>query len=350
MGHFNLPPLSGRSGMTADKKNDRTFLPSWPAEASPLSAASIEETALRLIPLLTAEPAAGDIGDKLYSMLTSFHLPLAAWLAKACKGGDHPLVVGINGAQGAGKSTLCRLLQIILQREFGLRVVGFSIDDLYLTRAEREDLARTVHPLLATRGVPGTHDVALGLRTLEALREARRGEGVPVPAFDKARDDRRPEAQWPLFEGPVEMILFEGWCVGARPQAKEALAEPVNDLERREDADGAWRRYVNRRLAGAYAGLFAEVDLLIMLQVPGMESVFEWRRLQERRLVEKMRDSATDKTGLRVMDEPTLRRFIMHYERLTRHMLSEMPSRADVVLRLNERHAIDGVRIGQNRP
>lgn len=275
---------------------------------------------------------------------------MAAWLAAARKRCGRPLVVGINGAQGAGKSTLCRLLQIILQREFGLRVAGFSIDDLYLTRAEREDLARTVHPLLATRGVPGTHDVALGLRTLEALRKARRGEGVPVPAFDKARDDRRPEAQWPLFRGPAEMILFEGWCVGASPQAEEALAEPVNDLERREDADGAWRRYVNRRLAGAYAGLFAEVDLLIMLEIPGMESVFEWRGRQERQLAEEMRVSATDSSALRLMDEATLRRFIMHYERLTRHMLTEMPGRADVVLRLNERHAIDGVRVAQNRP
>jgi len=334
----------------ANKQNDRTLPSRWPAEASPLSAASIEEMAARLRRSKAAATATRDFGEDLHTLLKSVHVPLAAWLESARQRRGRPLVVGINGAQGAGKSTLCRLLRFILQREFGLRVAGFSIDDLYLTRAEREDLARTVHPLLATRGVPGTHDVALGLETIRALREARQGEGVAVPAFDKARDDRRPEAEWPLFEGPAEMILFEGWCVGARPQAEEELAEPVNDLERDEDADGTWRRFVNRQLAGAYAGLFAEVDLLIMLQVPGMDSVFEWRGRQERQLAEEIRISTTDKTGLRLMDEPALRRFIMHYERLTRHMLTEMPRRADVVLMLNERHGIDGVRIGKNQP
>lgn len=296
---------------------------------------------------LATKPVTRDIGTDLHSVLKTVHIPLAAWLETARQRCGRPLVVGINGAQGAGKSTLCRLLQLILQREFGLRVAGFSIDDLYLTRAEREDLARTVHPLLATRGVPGTHDVTLGLRTIQALREARRGEGVAVPAFDKARDDRRPEAEWPVYRGPVEMILFEGWCVGASPQAEEDIAAPVNDLERREDADGTWRRFVNRQLAGAYDGLFAEVDFLILMQVPGMDSVFEWRRRQERQLAEAIRDSATDtnRSAFLLMDDATLRRFIMHYERLTRHMLAEMPRRADVVLKLDERHGIEDIRV-----
>jgi len=317
-----------------------TFSPRWPAEHNPLSPLDVDAMADRLTRELEAEEAGRAIGSRLHDQLKEFHIPLAGWLAEARREGGHPLVVGINGAQGSGKSTLSRLLQEILEKEFGLRSAGFSIDDLYLPRAERERLARTVHPLLATRGVPGTHEVSLGKRTIQALKEAGEGDEVPIPAFDKGRDDRRPEDEWTKWKGKADLIIFEGWCVGAVPQPEEDLDEPVNELERREDPDGSWRRYVNERLAEEYSGLFASLDLLIMLRVPGMDSVFRWRLQQERQLSkEKDRDLS------RVMDENALRRFIMHYERLTRHMLEEMPGRADIVLRLNGEHAVDGVRV-----
>jgi D-glycerate 3-kinase len=291
---------------------------------------------------LIREPAAGEaaraIGNGLRSQLADVYIPLAAWLARTRERWERPLAAGLNGAQGSGKSTLSRLLRDILRMEFDLRCAVFSIDDLYLTRAQRQRLAGAVHPLLETRGVPGTHDVALGMRTIRALTEAGEGDEVAIPAFDKGRDDRRPEPEWTAWRGEADLVIFEGWCVGAVPQPKSDLGEPVNDLERREDPDGSWRRWVNGRLAGDYADLFAGLDLLIMLQVPGMESVFRWRRQQERQLAEeKNRDLS------KVMDDESLRRFIMHYERLTRHMLEEMPGRADVVLRLNEDHAVDGV-------
>lgn len=317
-----------------------TFSPRWPPAHNPLSASDVEAMADRLTRELATGEAARAIGSKLRSQLDAFHIPLAAWLARTREGCGRPLVVGLNGAQGSGKSTLSRLLQEVLEREFSLRSAGFSLDDLYLTRGERERLARTVHPLLKTRGVPGTHDVDLGKRTLHALKEAGEGDEVPLPAFDKGRDDRCPEGEWKKWRGEADLVIFEGWCVGAAPQPESAMGEAVNELERREDPDGSWRCWINRRLAGEYAALFAGLDLLIMLQVPGMESVFRWRRQQERQLAEeKERDLS------RVMDDEALRRFIMHYERLTRHMLEEMPGRADVVLRLNEDHAVDGVRL-----
>lgn len=268
--------------------------------------------------------------------LAAVYLPLAAWVM--AQKHESPFVLGINGAQGSGKSTLCDFLALILTRLHVQRVASFSIDDLYKTRVEREKLAREIHPLLVTRGVPGTHDVALGLATLRQLKSATPSTRTSLPAFDKALDDRRPERDWPPFPGRPDIIIFEGWCVGTRPQPDAALIEPVNDLERHEDPEGTWRRHVNAQLEMHYAVLFAELDSLVFLKVPGMDEVLEWRSLQER----KLRETA-GQTGNRVMDDDAIRRFIMHYERLTRHNLEAMPKRADLTLHVNEHHGFSRV-------
>jgi len=279
------------------------------------------------------------IDNDLEQDLARIYLPLAATLRSARQEHRGPLLVGINGAQGSGKSTLCQLLQLTLDIGFGLRCAALSIDDIYLTRAERQELAKSVHPLFATRGVPGTHDIDLGSELINGLRQLKEGAVMPVPVFDKAIDDRLPEMKWRPVAGPLDIILFEGWCVGAIAQPEKELALPVNDLERDEDRDHTWRRHVNRQLQGPYRELFSELDLLLMLKIPGMESVAKWRGLQEKML------AATAQSGShRIMDTATLRRFIMHYERLTRFMLDEMPSRADIVLELNNDHRVAAVR------
>jgi len=240
------------------------------------------------------------------------------------------LVVGICGSQASGKSTLTAVTRRLLE-DRGLKVALFSLDDLYLTHAERLALGREVHPLLATRGVPGTHDVALGLALIEALR---RPDEIALPAFDKAGDDRRPLADWPHFGGPADVILFEGWCVGARPQDAEALAMPVNDLERTRDPDGTWRAFANAALAGPYQDLFGRIDLLVLLRAPGFEVVLEWRREQERKLRARLAREGGD--AARTMSDDQVADFIAHYERLTRWILEEMPGRADIVIALDE--------------
>lgn len=236
-----------------------------------------------------------------------------------------PVVIGLCGAQGSGKTTLARAVLDACGRE-GLRAAGLSIDDLYLTRAERDVLASDIHPLLGTRGVPGTHDVALGLSVFDALRE---GEGLALPRFDKGRDDRAAPKTWAHAPADCEALLFEGWCVGTRPQPEQDLAEPINTLEAEEDADGVWRRYVNAALAGAYQDLFAQIDRLVLLAAPGFDVVHGWRLEQERDL------AATADANTRVMDDAAIARFIAHYERLTRYILSEMPDRADLVVKLD---------------
>lgn len=236
-----------------------------------------------------------------------------------------PLVLGICGAQGSGKTTLAAHVRRQCEAR-GLAAAVLSLDDLYRTRAERERLARDVHPLLRTRGVPGTHDIGLGLDLLAALE---RGETAAMPRFDKAADDRAPENEWETAPPGCEVLIVEGWCVGARPQEAGALALPVNELESREDSEGVWRRYANDALAGEYQRLFDRIDRLVLLQAPGFETVYAWRLQQE----EELRSRAgPDAPGL--MDAEAVARFIQHYERLTRHILEEMPRRADLVVTL----------------
>ena len=299
----------------------------------------VSEIAARISEPFLAAARLMKIDNDLVQDLTDIYIPLAASLKDKTERHDGPLVVGVNGAQGAGKSTLCKLLQLVLEQGFGQRVAGLSIDDLYLTHAERKGLAQQIHPLLATRGVPGTHDVDLGIKLLEELGKLKAGQNLKIPVFDKAIDDRLRQEEWRQVTGPIDMILFEGWCVGALPQPEEALVEPVNSLEREKDSDGIWRRYVNQQLQEGYFRLFSELDYLIMLKVPGMESVMNWRSLQERKLA----SVSGQKGNHQIMDTAVLKRFIMHYERLTRAMLDEMPNRAGLVLELNVDHQIDGV-------
>ncbi|MBB3062318.1 phosphoribulokinase [Microbulbifer rhizosphaerae] len=261
-----------------------------------------------------------------------YYVPLALWLAGR-KEKDKTLVVGICGGQGSGKSTLTDFLQLAWEH-LGFGSAGFSLDDIYLTRIERRQLAQQVHPLLETRGVPGTHDVSLGLETISRLCNSDGDTEIAIPHFDKSIDERTPEGLWPRHRGPVDILLFEGWCVGARPW--ENSPEPINALEREEDSRGVWRNYVNAQLEGPYQQLFAPLDTLVMLKVPDMECVLEWRRLQERKLRARHGNGMSD-------DE--IARFVQHYERITRNLLAEMPSRADCVLELGGDHQIKRARL-----
>ncbi|PTY37270.1 hypothetical protein BGP77_02070 [Saccharospirillum sp. MSK14-1] len=249
-----------------------------------------------------------------------FYQPLADWLLQR-----RPTILGVQGTQGSGKSTLAEVLKWHLEQQ-GLSVAILSIDDLYLPLAERQRLAKQRNPLLATRGVPGTHDLALGETLLHWVRH---GVGAKaLPRFDKSRDDRRAMSEWPVLGSPPDMLIFEGWCVAMTAQPEAELDEPINALERDEDPDGDWRRYVNDQLAGPYQHLFAALDALIVLKAPGFEQVFDWRRRQE--------EALRGRGGSGVMDDNQLRRFIQHYERLTRHGLTTLGEQADVVVPLDD--------------
>jgi len=252
--------------------------------------------------------------------------------------GKAPLFLGINGAQGTGKSTLGKLIKLCLESN-GYSIVVLSIDDFYLGKAARIELAARQHPLLATRGVPGTHNTNRLGDVMRRLREGELKEPLVLPAFNKASDDSVGEADCPRFTQQANLVILEGWFVGAGAQAEAALVEPINELEAQEDQNGDWRRYVNKRLAEDYVPIFDMLDRLILLQAPSFEMVYEWRGLQE----DKLRNlGGGDSAG--VMNSAQLQRFIQHYERLTRHCLATLPAQADTVFTLDENHRVTGRR------
>ena len=248
------------------------------------------------------------------------------------------MLLGINGAQGTGKSTLADFLKLALEQQHGWHVAVLSIDDFYLTRAERQALAADVHPLLATRGVPGTHDVGMLSHCLDTLRDLAAGEDTALPRFDKAEDDRAAEADWPRVAGPVDLIILEGWCVGSVAQEDAELDAPINALERVRDATGEWRRYANERLRTDYAQLFARLGLLVFLQAPGFDAIYRWRLEQEHKLAAAVRDASA------IMTDEQVAEFIQYYERITRNNLLRLSQSADVVFELDEDHGIVGGR------
>lgn len=232
-------------------------------------------------------------------------------------------VYGIAGLQGTGKSTLAAQV-IALARDSGLRAVALSIDDFYLGRRDRLRLGRTVHPLLATRGPPGSHDVALACQTLDDLRE---GRPTRLPRFDKISDRRLPRSRWPLA-GEVDLVVFEGWFLKTPPQTAEALREPVNRLEREEDPDGVWRAYCNTALARDYAPLWVRLDRLLWLHGPGFEVVSGWRWQQEESL------QALHPTR-RTMSRAQVEHFVQFFERVSRQAWKHLPGIADVTRRVD---------------
>lgn len=282
---------------------------------------------------------AGELGLPLAvaEHLSLVYTPLARRLAQRLPQWQTVPVLGINGAQGTGKSTAAALLACLLDRE-GFKVCCLSIDDLYLTRRERAQLAKEQDPLLQTRGVPGTHDLQLGIDLLDSLQTADEASRIAIPRFDKAADDRKPEADWDFWQGRPDLILFEGWCLGARPEPPSALAQPVNRLEQTRDPEGSWRGYVNRRLAD-YQSLFQRLDFLVMLKAPSFDQVYTWRAEQEEAL--KARLQAQGQPLQRAMSDDQLRYFIEHYERLTRWILQDLPGRSDLVLSLNPEHRVE---------
>jgi D-glycerate 3-kinase len=236
-----------------------------------------------------------------------------------------PKCVGLAGGQGAGKSTLGRLIESAAAI-VGLRVCVLSLDDFYLSRKHRRTLATRIHPLLETRGPPGTHDIT---RCLETIRRLAHPGEVELPVFDKGLDDRSGTRR---IRGPYDLVLLEGWCVGAKAVPEASLADPINDLERDHDVDGIWRRYVNARLAGDYSRTWSALDYLVYLRVPDLAAIRRWRLQQENSRPVHQR-----------LDSDEVDRFVQHYERITRSMMASLPKRADLTIRLAEDHSISTV-------
>ncbi len=247
-----------------------------------------------------------------------------------------PYILGLSGLQGSGKSTLARVMKAQAETR-GWATEVLSLDDFYYARSDREALARDIHPLLRSRGVPGTHEIELLLSVLAALPYATEKLPVTHPRFDKGRDTRFSPSRWPRITRPPKLVIVEGWALGIRPQLQAALGKPVNELERKEDPDGSWRHWVNKQLRG-YQPLWRKFDALIVLQAPSWEIVRRWRGEQEQDLLTRHAPLA--------MDAAAMERFLAHFERLSRHALATLPALADTCVEYDDDRHVTGLSHG----
>ena len=274
--------------------------------------------------------------DEFRLTVKEHYEPLADRIVSLFNKKSNAYFVGINGCQGSGKSTLTDFIAEYLRAQYQLNVVVMSLDDFYLSSTKRNQLAHEIHPLLATRGVPGTHDITCLNHVLTQLSGHR--TGFSIPKFDKAVDDLFPQSQWTTVEKPVDIILLEGWCWGVTSQTEAQLQTPINNLELQYDVEGKWRNYVNQQLKTAYEPLYKKMDFWLALQAPSFDCVYQWRLEQE----QKLRDKNIGLPHSKVMSPSEVLNFTQYFQRLTVHGSNTLSISADVVFHLdNTRHIID---------
>ena len=273
--------------------------------------------------------------DKL-GQLNNFYLPISKKIHRNYLNNKKTKIIGLTGGQGSGKSTISQILKIILKEGFNLNTVIFSIDDFYKTLQERKAMSKKINPLFLTRGVPGTHNTSLLLKCLKNLK-SKNFKKFLIPKFDKSIDDRLSKMFWQNIKTKPDIVIFEGWCVGAFPQKNKDLIAPINVLEKEKDKKRTWRNFVNKELKTRYKKIFKLIDLMIFLKIPSFEYVYKWRSLQEKKL------RVTSK-GKKTMSNKQVKNFIMFYERITRHMLKNFSKKANFIINLDKSHRLKSLK------
>ena len=267
-------------------------------------------------------------------MIKSFLIPVSFWIAKKTIK-KRPLIIGLAGGQGSGKTTISSILTLILKEYFKLNVFKISIDDFYKTRKDRKILSIIKHPLLITRGVPGTHDINIILNFFKKIKY-KNFKNIKIPKFNKAVDDRCSKDQWYNIKSKPDVVIFEGWCIGAKAQTNKQLKKPINSLERVHDQGMKWRTYVNSQLKTKYKILFNQLDGLLYLKAKNFNLLKSWRLKQER----KLRVQTKNKKNLKIMSTGDVINFMQTYQRITENMFRYVPKYASIILNLNTNHQI----------
>ena len=265
--------------------------------------------------------------------LKRIYIPISFWIENKYKKKGKTLILGFSGGQGSGKTTIAKILKIILKKFFKRKIYISSIDDFYKTLSDRNKMAQNIHPLFKTRGVPGTHDVNLIEKFFYFLKKNKFFK-IKLPKFDKSQDNRLKEKYWFNIKERPEIVILEGWCVGAKPQSNFLIKKPINSLEKYEDKDFTWRKYVNKKLKREYRKIFLMIDYYIFMKIPNFKVVFKWRLLQEN----KLRKNSKFKKNIMSYNE--IKRFIMFYQRITLQMIKDLSKSASVVVLLKKNHEI----------
>ena len=271
-------------------------------------------------------------------MIKYFLIPVSEWISKKVNK-KRPLIIGLAGGQGSGKTTISSILSIILKKYFKLNVFIISIDDFYKTRKDRKILSKTKHPLLMTRGVPGTHDIDLMLNFFKKVK-SKKFKIMQVPKFNKAIDDRYTKKLWYKLKSKPDVIIFEGWCVGARAQSNNQLKKPVNSLEKVYDQGLKWRSHVNNQLKTKYKILFKQLDGLLYLKAKNFNLLRNWRLKQERKLWVQTKN----KKNLKIMSSGDVINFMQTYQRITQQMFKDAIKSSSIIMNLNSNHQIEKIK------
>ena len=267
-------------------------------------------------------------------MIRSFLIPLCFWISKKADK-KRPYFVGLAGGQGTGKTTSSSLIKIILTKYFKLKVFRISIDDFYKTRKERIRLSKRVHPMLLTRGVPGTHDINMMLNFFKKAK-SKKFKRLKLPTFNKAIDDRFNKKRWYDLKEKPDVIIFEGWCVGAKAEKNNTLNKTINLMEKNKDKKKIWRKYVNQQLKSKYKNLYSQLNCLIYLRAKNFKLLQKWRLKQERKLLLNSKKNSK----LKIMNKEDVLSFMQTYQRVTQNMFKNMPKYASIILNLNSNHQI----------
>jgi len=271
-------------------------------------------------------------------MIKSFLIPVSFWIVKKANK-KKPLIIGLAGGQGSGKTTISSILTLILKKYFKLNVFKVSIDDFYKTRKDRKLLSKNKHPLLMTRGVPGTHDVDLMLKFFKKVK-SKNFKNLTVPKFNKAIDDRCNKNLWYKLKFKPDVIIFEGWCVGAKAQTNKELKKPINSLERVYDQGIKWRLHVNNQLKTKYKALFKQLDGLLYLKAKNFSLLRNWRLKQERKLWVQTKN----KKNLKIMSSGDVINFMQTYQRITQQMFKDAIKSSSIIMNLNNNHQIQTIK------
>ena len=274
-------------------------------------------------------------------MIKSFLIPVCQWISKKINK-KRTLIIGLAGGQGSGKTTISSILSIVLKKYFKLNVFVISIDDFYKTRKDRKVLSKKKHPLLMIRGVPGTHDINLMLSFFKKVK-SKKFKSLEIPKFNKAIDDRYKKNLWYKIKSKPDVVIFEGWCVGATAQSYSQLKKPINSLEKAHDQEANWRTHVNNQLKTKYKILFKQLDGLLYLKAKNFNLLREWRLKQER----KLKVQTKNKKNLKIMNSADVMNFMQIYQRITQQMFKDALKNSSVIMNLNSNHQIEKIKFNK---
>ena len=265
--------------------------------------------------------------------LKKIYIPMSFWIEKEYQKKERTLFLGLSGGQGSGKTTITGILKIILKKYFKRKIKTVSIDDFYKTLRERKNMSKKIHPLFKTRGVPGTHDTS-SIKNFFIKIKKKRFKKFKIPKFAKNLDDRLKKKYWYNVNERPEIVILEGWCVGAKSQSQSLIKKPINDLEKSEDKQMIWRKHVNHKLKNDYKKIFSKIDHFIFIKIPNFKVVFKWRFLQESKL--RKNSHLNNKT----MSYNEIKRFIMFYERITLQMIKDLSKSASMLMMLKKNQEV----------